>query len=281
MTYRFSPITLGTPLKSIEVGGLIITETAHAARLSLPRHAHERANVSFVLKGSFTEVIGRHSQECGPLSLLVKPAGEVHSNEYGSAGARCLIIEVMQHRLEAIRSYSKVLDRAEHLRSGLLPTLALRVYREFRLRDRSSLLIIEGLVLEILGHAARRGAPAMPLAPPRWLKQARDICHEQFTQPISLLGVATSVDVNPAHLARTFRRHYQCSVGEYVRRLRLDFAAREIVESDMSLAEIASAAGFYDHSHFTHAFKARTGMTPTEYRASLKARSDARGAALT
>lgn len=270
MTYRFSPITLGTQLKSIEVGGFIITETTHAPRLRLPRHVHERANISFVLKGSFKEVVGRHQQECGPLSLLVKPAGEFHSNEYGRTGARCLIIEVTRQRLEAIRSYSKVLDRAEHLRGGLPPTLALRVYKEFRMRDKSSPLIVEGLVLEMLGYTTRCDVTTGPLAPPRWLKQAKDVCHEHFAQPISLISVAASVDVHPSHLARTFRRYYHCSVGEYVRRLRLDFAAREVVESDKSLAEIATVVGFYDHSHFTHAFKARTGMTPAEYRAAAK-----------
>ncbi|HEV7843837.1 MAG TPA: helix-turn-helix transcriptional regulator [Pyrinomonadaceae bacterium] len=270
MTYRFSPITLGAQLKSIEVGGFILTETAHAPCLALPRHVHERANVSFVLKGSFTEVVNKRPQECGPLSVLVKPAGEVHSNEYGRLGARCLIIEVKRQRLEAIRAHSKVFEWAEHVRGGLLPALALRVYQEFRARDKSSPLIIEGLVLEMLGHTTRREVRASPLAPPHWLQQARDLCHESFAQPISLVGIAASVDVHPAHLARTFRKYYQCSVGEYVRRRRLDFAAREIAQSDKSLAEIASAAGFYDHSHFTHAFKAHTGITPTEYRAETK-----------
>jgi AraC-like DNA-binding protein len=57
-----------------------------------------------------------------------------------------------------------------------------------------------------------------------------------------------------------------------VRRLRLDYAARELVQSDKSLVEIAAEAGFYDHSHFTHAFKIHMGMNPTDYRASVKGR---------
>lgn len=270
MTYRFSPITLGQHLKSVEAGGFILTETTHAPCLTLPRHVHERANISFVLKGSFTEVMSRGTQECGPLSLLVKPAGEVHSNEYGRAGARCLIIEVGQQRLAAIRSHSEVFDRAEHVRGGLLPALALRVYQEFRLRDKASPLVIEGLVLEMLGQTTRRAVRASPFAPPRWLQQARDLCHEHFAQPISLVAIAASVGVHSSHLARTFRKYYQCTVGEYVRRLRLDYAAREIEHSDKPLVEIATAAGFYDHSHFTHAFKGHTRLTPTEYRASVR-----------
>jgi AraC-like DNA-binding protein len=48
--------------------------------------------------------------------------------------------------------------------------------------------------------------------------------------------------------------------------LRLDFAARQLATSSASLAEIASAAGFADQSHFTKAFQRATGMTPGEWR---------------
>jgi AraC family transcriptional regulator len=100
--------------------------------------------------------------------------------------------------------------------------------------------------------------------------RARELCHEQFAQSISLAGVAHSVGVHPAHLARMFRRHYQCTVGEYIRRLRLDHAARELTRSDRPVVDIASASGFYDQSHFTHAFKLHTGLTPTGYRSETK-----------
>ena len=44
-------------------------------------------------------------------------------------------------------------------------------------------------------------------------------------------------------------RRFGISVGAYVRRLRLDWAAGELERSDMSLAEVALAAGFADQSH--------------------------------
>ena len=87
---------------------------------------------------------------------------------------------------------------------------------------------------------------------------------------MSLIALATLVGVHPSYLARMFRRHYGCSVGDYVVRLRLDFAIRELINSDLSLAEIASAAGFYDQSHFTHVFKFHFGITPSNLRAIAK-----------
>jgi AraC family transcriptional regulator len=272
MTHKFSPITLGEQLKKVEVGGFVLTETTHPPGLTLRRHEHERASISFVLKGSYIEVVGSRSQECVPLSLLMKPAGEAHSNKYGSSGARALIIEVKPQRLKAIRSYSETLEHTEYVQGGLLPALAMRVYKEFKMRDQASALIIEGLILEMLGYRTRRDAQPSPFAPPPWLRRARDLCHEQFAQPTTLISIAEAVGVHPSHLARIFRRHYHCTVGDYVRRLRLDYALRELAHSERSLTEIASAAGFYDHSHFTHIFTLQMGMTPTAYRAAIRGR---------
>jgi AraC family transcriptional regulator len=61
-------------------------------------------------------------------------------------------------------------------------------------------------------------------------------------------------------------------VGEYVRRVRVEFARDAVVNTDAPLVEIAYRAGFADHSHFTRTFKRLTGMTPYEFRATKNPR---------
>lgn len=269
---QFKPCTLGKRLRSIEAEGFVLTEAVNRAFTRLPAHAHELASITFVLKGSCIEMVGKHSFECGPYSTIIKPAGEIHSNLYDSGGARCLIIEAKPRRLQSIQSFSQVLDNVIHLKSGALTPFALRIYKEFNVGDSASLLSIEGLVLEALGQTTRRTSKSPSGAPPRWLANVKEICNEQFDQPISLAGIAKAIEIHPSHLARMFRRYYQCTVGEYVRRLRLDNAMRQLIQSNKSLADIAAASGFYDQSHFTHAFKLHTGLTPTAYRSETKKR---------
>lgn len=55
-------------------------------------------------------------------------------------------------------------------------------------------------------------------------------------------------------------------MGSYVRGLRLEWAARELVQSEAPLARVASGAGFADQSHFTRFFKRQFGITPNAYR---------------
>ncbi len=267
---NFSPVTLGRRVKSLEVESFVFTEASNLPLTSFPPHAHELASITFVLKGSGVETIGASTHECSRYSTIIKPAEEVHSNKYGRDGLHSLIIEAKPERLQCVRSYSQILERAEHIRQDTLIPFAMRIYREFRIADSAASLSLEGLVLEVLGQSTRRRDKASQSAPPRWLVRARDLCHEQFTQSISLGCVASSVGVHPAHLARMFRSHYQCTVGEYVRRLRLDYAAQELTRTDRPVIEIAASSGFYDQSHFTHAFKLQTGLTPTEYRSEAK-----------
>jgi AraC family transcriptional regulator len=142
----------------------------------------------------------------------------------------------------------------------------MRIYKESQIMDSASSLAIEALTLEMLAQTARLGLVGHLSSTPRWLNHARAILHENFSQQLSLSCVAELVGVHPAHLAKMFRKHFQCTVGEYIRRLRLEQAVRELTDSAKPLAEIALAAGFYDQSHFTREFKLHNGMTPAEFR---------------
>ena len=267
MIQKFSPITLGSRLKTAEVAGLVLTETTHLPNCRLHRHNHELTNIAFVLNGSFTEVLDRRSIECQPQSLLIKPAGEAHANLYGREGMRCLLIEVGERQLDALGSWSKALNQVSHVRGGSLSMLGMRIYKEFRLMDEATPLAIEGLMLELVAGLSRRLNISVKTKRPRWLEKARDILEADFHDSISFARVAEAVDVHPVHLARVFRKHYDCTPGEYVRRLRIDFACRELSQSDRTLVEIALAAGFAHQAHFSRVFKAQTGMTPSAFRA--------------
>lgn len=270
---RFSPVTLGQQVKAVEVEGFVLTETKHPPSLIIPQHAHEHASLSFVLKGSFVETLDRNAQECAPFNLVIKRAGEIHSDRYGSRGAKCLIIEVKPWYLERVRLLSKVLDRPALVQSESLALLAMRVYREFQMMDTASPLAIEGLILEMLAEASRPNFRGTGGARPRWLLQAVELMHEDFAQEgLTLSSIAAAVGVHPSHLARKFRQVYHSTVGDHVRRLRLACAARELAGSDHSLAEIAALAGFYDQSHLTHAFRLYMKTTPAAFRAIFKTR---------
>jgi AraC family transcriptional regulator len=264
----------GEMLGRREAAGFVLMETAYAPGLKLPRHSHEHAGFCFVLRGTFDRVYERTTLACGPSSLSFHPSDENHSERFNGAGARLFSIQTSQRLLERAREYSITLDDSAVFHGGLLAQLALRLYGEYRRMDDASPLAVEGLAFEIMAEASRRsvrssesGSPA-----PRWLRQAVEILHAQFAEAPTLSAVAQAVGVHPVHLARTFRQHYRCTVGDYLRRLRVESACRALSTSDTPLAEVALLAGFASQSHLSTAVKQQTGMTPTEYRCAFRRR---------
>ena len=190
-----------------------------------------------------------------------------HSNKYHRAGAHCLIVEITPERLSDSNSLTNVFNRAKHFQREDYFSVINRIRREVRISDISSELAIEGLTLELLAKLDRRTRSLDKSGEPAWLKDARDFIHAHFKESISLSTVARIVDFHPSHVARVFRQKYNCSIGTYVRRLRLENAAEQLINTERSITEISHSAGFYDQSHFTSAFKLYTGTTPSKFRA--------------
>lgn len=253
-------------LKKYEAAGFTLLESLYPPGLRQTRHTHVLASFSFVLSGSYVESFGSRRHQRKPSTTIFHPPQESHSVDYGSEAVRILSVHVDFKRLDHIREHSVVLDSATSHRTETIAWLCRRIYQEFGRMDAASSLAIEGLVLEILAEASRNREGSTERKRPRWLESAREFLHDNFSEPLVLEDVAESAGVHPVHLARVFRQQFGCTVGEYVRRLRVDYACRHLYSTELSLSEIALAAGFADQSHLTKTFKNLFGLTPSEYR---------------
>jgi AraC family transcriptional regulator len=256
----------------VRTAGFTLTEGIHAGGSRLPWHHHDGPTLCFVLRGSFTETSGRDRLTCTPDTLKVMPAGERHCDDFDRGDTRGLLVETDPDRALSIRSHVPVLDERVAFHGGLPAALARRVYQEFRQSDDAAPLVIEGLLLELLAALSRRGGEGRPsdLAP--WLRETRDRIHADLAARPSLAELAGAAGVHPVTLARSFRRAFGCTVGEYLRRLRIERAAEQLAMGHEPLAEIALAAGFADQSHFSNVFRRRVGMSPSAFRRDARGR---------
>jgi AraC family transcriptional regulator len=138
--------------------------------------------------------------------------------------------------------------------------------------DTASELAIEANILEMLVLASRARAQKTPGAPPPWLQRVHGILHDRLSEHICLSWLAEVACVHVGHLARVFREYYGCSIGEYVRQLRVEAACQDLSRSNKPISAIAATAGFYDQAHFTNVFKTHVGVTPGQFRASHRLR---------
>jgi AraC family transcriptional regulator, exoenzyme S synthesis regulatory protein ExsA len=66
---------------------------------------------------------------------------------------------------------------------------------------------------------------------------------------------------------REFSRHYGVPPGRWLLERRLECSARLLSTTSMTITDIVFECGFEQPAHFSRAFKARFGQTPSEYRA--------------
>lgn len=252
-------------LANCEVAGFRLTRTAYAPHQHLSPHVHERACFCLNLRGSYVERFGGMELACQSSSLLFRPPGETHADDFHNIESQCFLIEPETAWLDEVREQGVRFDEPRTAQ-GAATWLAMKVYEEFQRRDAVSALAVQGLMLTLAAEFARPQSKAMT-KPPRWLQQVKDLLHAQFAEPLSLEFIAASVGVHPVYLAAAFRKHQRCTIGEYVRRLRVEYACRAMLKPAVSLVEVAFAAGFSSQSHFSRIFKQHTGMSPAQYRA--------------
>ena len=268
---RISRDTSGKILHRREAPGFTITEDLYESGFTLPKHHHRNAFLTFVLEGSYIETHAGCSSVCGPGTLRFLPAGETHENNFQS-GLRCLHVEIEDQVLRRLREQAPLLERPCEITGVASTWLANRLYIEFCRRDNVSPMAMEGVILEMLVEGARATEIVHETSSPRWLKRAREIVETRFLEPLSLGEIASAVGVHHVHLSREFRRHHQCTVGELIRRRRVEHACHLLAHSQTTLAEIALVCGFSDQSHFSLMFKRHMGLTPSKFRELTAAR---------
>jgi AraC family transcriptional regulator len=252
-----------------EVVGFRVTNASFPPLRKLDPHYHERACLAIVLDGGIENVVPRPRRSLGRSTAVMIPPAEMHHFNYDGGGTQMLFIEPGESMPvvgDLVEPYAPLLDRVCHFDDGALPQIGWRITSELRAPDSATPLAVGGLVLEALASAMRRGDAGHGLKAPAWLRRVREYIHATYLEPVEIITLAEIAGVHPAHLSRVFREQTGQPVGAYVRRLRIDWAANELVRTDASLSDIALRAGFADQSHFTRAFKRQIGLTPGCYR---------------
>lgn len=89
---------------------------------------------------------------------------------------------------------------------------------------------------------------------------------EHLDSKLSLEQLAEIAEFSPYHFHRIFRSIVTENVTEYVRRLRLERAARALKNSTQSITTLAFDAGYETHESFSRAFRTMFGESPSQFR---------------
>jgi len=98
------------------------------------------------------------------------------------------------------------------------------------------------------------------------LRKAENFIMENFTRKISLKEISAVAGLSPPYFSTIFKEEMGENLSKYLNRLRVEKASRLLLDTEMSLSEIAACCCFEDQSWFSKIFKAYTGISPGKYR---------------
>lgn len=213
-------------------------------------------DVVFFLKdpqGRYTAVNGTLVRRCGLRSkgeLLGRTALEVFPAPLGAAYAG-------QDRL--VLSGREIRDRTE-----------LHLYddgtRGFCLTTKLPLFDADGRVAGMAGLSRDLHRPDENRAGYRALARAVEHLQAHFDGPLRIEQLAGLARLPVGRFQRLVRRVFHLTPRQLLVKTRVDAAARLLLASTTSLAEVALACGYTDQSAFSRQFKATAGLTPGQFR---------------
>lgn len=251
-------------LGTLETPTLKVAEGVYSAGLCIPRHSHDTSQLIYIESGPHWSGHSMGGDHCAPGTVRFLPAGEPHEN-YFPTESRCIGIVLRPPILELAREHAGALPEPGELPVGLGNALGARLERELRRQDDVAALEIEAITLWLLASNAKDDL-RRERAVPSWLLRVRETLHAHGTERLTLTDLARCAGRHPVQLSREFHRYFGCTIGAYVRQVRIALAQRLLSRNEMSVAEIALACGFSDQSHFTSQFRRLTGLPPKRFR---------------
>ena len=124
----------------------------------------------------------------------------------------------------------------------------------------------DGAVIGLIGISRDVRAPIETRDIPVEFAAALDHFENNVADSVTPSALARRARLAPPRFARLMKRFFGLTPSQFIAKTRISAASRLLRETDRSVSDVALDCGFYDHSAFTRAFRAATGVTPTQFR---------------
>lgn len=98
-------------------------------------------------------------------------------------------------------------------------------------------------------------------------KKCLTLCHSYFSDNEASEKIRKAFPYNDVYFGRKFKEAFNCSLLEYLTKLRMETAVYYILNMPFNIEEICNMVGIYSVAHFIKLFKKFYGTTPYKYKA--------------
>ncbi len=253
---------LGKIVDMCYADGIIAGATTYPEEaLTSQMHYHDNLHISFVLQGGSVEKRIGNKYERLPGNIMFYHAGEPHQNIQKIFPSKNINLEIENDFLKKYELTEELINHTiTHHPDGKF--LMLKIYKEILANDNFSAASISMLFFDLICKFEKiNHKKEMPL----WLKKVHELLNDSWNKKLTLTDLAREAAVNPITVSKHFHKYFSCTLGEYMRKLKIE-KSLSLIRNSTSLTDVAYLCDFADQSHFIRTFKQLTGFLPKEYK---------------
>lgn len=165
----------------------------------------------------------------------------------------------------------KILARNGHTFQPIIPDVIENDFREiFRLKESEDIsfeFIAAQKVMNALGEMYTKCfSGSKKLSCDRITDSVINCIKENYMLPLSTEELSGLAGYSSDYLCRVFKKYTNYTVNEYIVKCRLEASKKLLLNSNLSIKEVADRAGFNSQAYFSRIFKQKNGVTPLEYK---------------
>jgi AraC family transcriptional regulator len=263
MKYSRSGQFYGKNNETVSLKGIILDDSDYSHD-RVDWHYHENAYFTFLLEGAVLEGNKKGTNECSAGSLLFHNWQDPHYNIGSNQFTRGFHVEIDAGWFSSFHLTDSISEGTINIADPRVKLLMYNIFKETKLGGNLRQLAIDTLLIQIFG-ILQHTAGTREKGKPRWVSIIRDALHTT-TEDWQLTDLAKLVNIHPVHLSREFPKHFNTTVGNYIRAIKIQKALSLLSNKDLSLTDISIECGFADQSHFIRVFKNFQQLAPLHYR---------------
>lgn len=254
----------GVHKKITDINGLIITDTEYTHD-KVDWHYHENIYFTFILAGRLHEANKKESYDCIPGTLLFHNWQEAHYNIKPPGYTRGFHIEIENKWMKNFSLQKKIPAGSLKIEHPSIKSFIRKIYLHSKKDESDAQISIDELLIQVLNFTERESENKSS-AVPQWVKKLKEILNEEQPDKISLKYLSNELEIHPVHISRGFSKYFNITIGEYLRKIKIEKSVLLLDDESKSLSEITYTCGFADQSHFNRCFKEVYNLTPLQYR---------------
>ena len=260
----------GDPLAQSDARLLNITWAQYSSEWNSTMHAHRHAEMFFIMSGSGTFQLQRHSFPVSGRSLVIINPGVMHCEQSNQGSPLEYIVLGVENLEMAANEQGYVLTTFNRDWDTVSVSLRLMLQEARSGQDGYSQVCQRMLEIILLRILRRRGlslaSEAVGVDDNRECGMVRRYIDEHFKESITLDQLAELAHINKYYLVHAFRKAYGTSPINYLISRRIQESRFLLTNSNHSLSQIARILGFSSLSYFSQSFHRTEGVSPMEYR---------------